>query len=390
MHHMFTPSSRKGKEYQLFLPFMQILPEKFQSESVGGLEASIATQIGLKYAGNEQQVPDDIREQQAAALEKNKREADKQKAEKELKLDKRDVDDTMTPKAQQEIFDKIKQQRGSNQPHHSSGIQFQGENQRLHQGNGEAGAKQNFNHENQRLYRGNEEANAQHNFSRNGEHYHSGSNHERNVQSYPQEPILRAGEMGPSHSQVEPSYYRTDPSHPQNQQRILRAGGDNMFLGNEGQPIQYYAHASNFQHPPMGGGVSQFSGIAQQMQPDHPAHHPGIQHYEQQLPPHQGNCGGGLHPPCSSSSYQAPYPNQPRNYHTQQPDNVPPQGYPFNPYNLEVTSIVQYGDDPNFTGVIKQIHGEMAGVEMVSLSITGILLYHIAMVDTKMFYVSYL
>ena len=387
---MFTPSAKKGKEYQLFLPFTCILHKRENpDQNVGDLEASLTTKVALKYAGDGKQVPDNIREQQAAAIEKNKKEADKRKAKNELKLDERDIDDTMTAKTQQEIFDKIKQQqRGSNQPHQGNSTHSPSENQRIHQGDGEAGAQQNFNHVNPRLYQGHSEANAQHDFSHGGDHHQSGSNYERNVRSCLQQPILRAGEMKPFHSQVEPSYHQTDPPHPQNQQLIQPAGGDNMFLGNEGQfqqPNQYYPHASNPQHPPMGGGFPQFSGNVQQMQPGHRVHHPGAQHYDQyehhhQIAPYQDNSGVGLYPPCSSTSHQASYPNHLDNYHTQQPINVPPHGFPINPYNLEVRSIVQYGDNPNFTGVIKLIHGEMAGVEMVSLSITCI---HIAMVCAK-------
>ena len=100
---MFTPSSNKGKKYQLFLPFSVILmsnEETFHGKDKQDM--SISTQATLKPAEN------NIRKQQAVTL---KKEADRQKAKEELKLDDRDIDDTMDPDMQLKIFEEICKQR---------------------------------------------------------------------------------------------------------------------------------------------------------------------------------------------------------------------------------------------------------------------------------------
>ena len=182
MHHMFTPSGKKGRDYQLFLPYNCILSEISEnSQSVGG--PTITTQVAMKYAGNDRQVPDDIREQQAAALERSKKEADKQKAKHVLKLDERDIDDTMNFEMQQKIMDKIKQKRESIPTQQGSGAHHS------------QGGKSD----------GNEKTNTQQNFQRNQKFYgaseqlahQSGSNQGRNPQPYLQNQpsILRAEKM---------------------------------------------------------------------------------------------------------------------------------------------------------------------------------------------------
>ena len=113
MNHVFTPSGRKGKECQLFLPVSYILKVNPKtSDSQVGQDMSMATQTALKYE------PAGIREQPATTLEKSKKEADKEKVKTILKLDERDIDDTMNAEVQEEILRKIKQKR-SNQ--HSQG-----------------------------------------------------------------------------------------------------------------------------------------------------------------------------------------------------------------------------------------------------------------------------
>ena len=88
---MFTPSGRKGKEYQLFLPCTCILKANPQNSD---------DQVG-QYGTFE--------EQQAAILEKCKKEVDKVKVKNILKLDVRDIDDTMSLESQKKILEKIKQ-----------------------------------------------------------------------------------------------------------------------------------------------------------------------------------------------------------------------------------------------------------------------------------------
>ena len=313
-------------------------------------------------------MPNDIKEHQAAAWEHNKKEAAKQKAKSLLKLDERDIDDTMNAKIQQEIYDKIRQNRGSGQIHPGSGTHSQGGNPGVYQGSGETNAQQNL------------------------QNFHGGSEHlanqsvERNVQPYSesQPSILRAGEMKPPRPQMEPSHPQMDPSRPQNQPPILRAETDDRNQVWPQQPNQYYPQPNDPQYAHMGGGYPQATGSAHQMQANQHPYPPRAQHYDpyrqQEMLQYQGSAGvggnaymptsgggGGTgYPPYSSAPYQPPHPIHPGNYHIQQPNNIPAQPIPINPYNLEVGSVVYYGDNPNFTGVIKVIYGHMAGVEMVS------------------------
>lgn len=105
---MFTPSSKKRTEYQLFLPVACV----------------------LRFAESDD-IPDDIREEQAVALGKYKKEADKQKAKAELKLDDVDICDA---DKQQEIFrqqtqnyysssEKIADSEWENQKHEDGDVQ---------------------------------------------------------------------------------------------------------------------------------------------------------------------------------------------------------------------------------------------------------------------------
>ena len=103
MNHLFTPSDRKGREYQLFLP-VSCVNSKTSDDQVGQ-DMSMATQPALKYE------PAGIREQPATTLKKSKKEADKKRVKSMLKLDERDIDDTMNAEAQQEILRKIQQER---------------------------------------------------------------------------------------------------------------------------------------------------------------------------------------------------------------------------------------------------------------------------------------
>ena len=176
LYHMFTPSARKGKEYQLFLPFACILPDE---QNAGCQEASIPTQLYI----DEKSVPDEVKKQQDLALKQIERETHKQRAKDVLKLDERDIDDTMTVKTQQEIYDKIKQQRRSNQRHQHSGTHSQGDSQKLYQGND-----------------------------------------------------LICSHVKPFYPQINPA---VSPSH----QGILRAG--DISLGNEGQPSWHHPHATS-------------------------------------------------------------------------------------------------------------------------------------------------
>lgn len=197
--------------------------------------------------------------------------------------------------------------------------------------------------------------------------YQPGSNQEKNFQCQPQNrtPILRAGEMGPFRSHNQP---------------ILHAETD---VGNEGwwqQPNQYYPNPPDAQYPlkHVAGNHPHAPGGMHQMQPGQYPHPARVQYhnndrYGQQ--PYQGGGGGSAYiqpsgstgyPPYSSAHYHSPYPNQSDNYHMQPPNDIPAQHVPVNnPFNLDVGSVVHYGDDPNFTGVIKRIDGQMAGVEMV-------------------------
>ena len=143
MYNVFIPSGRRGKEYQLFLPSRAILSSKPKNSE--SQEVPVSTQVAVKYAGNDRQVPDDIREQQTAALEKNKKEADKQRAKHVLKLDERDIDDTMSVETQRKILSKIKQTRGSIPTQQGSGThRSQGGKPDFNQGNGETNTLQNL------------------------------------------------------------------------------------------------------------------------------------------------------------------------------------------------------------------------------------------------------
>ena len=112
LQHMFTPSSKKGTEHQLFFPFTCVLKSKQRgSQNTDNQSTPITTQDALRFAGNDD-IPDDIREQQAVALGKCKKEADKQKAKAELKSDDVDICDA---DKQQEIFENTRQQTQNSQ-----------------------------------------------------------------------------------------------------------------------------------------------------------------------------------------------------------------------------------------------------------------------------------
>ena len=143
MHHMFTPSGRKGKEYQLFLPLTCIL--KVNPQNLGG----------------------QVEEQQTAILEKSKKEADKVKVKGILKLDEKDIDDTMNTETQQEILEKIKQAR-SNQRSQGGASSHSDSPQ---------AADQKFSRQNVQHY------------------IHPGSEHSYPLSVSPGSTILRAGEM---------------------------------------------------------------------------------------------------------------------------------------------------------------------------------------------------
>ena len=102
---MFTPSGRKGKEYQLFLPLTCIL--KANPQNSDGQDVSMTKQATLKSE------PASIGEQQAAILENYKMEVDRVKVKGILKLDERDIDNTMSPETQQRILEGIKQVRNN-------------------------------------------------------------------------------------------------------------------------------------------------------------------------------------------------------------------------------------------------------------------------------------
>lgn len=215
MYHMFTPSGRRGREHQLFLPFKVILSSK--PENSQNQEVSITTQIAMKYAGR--QVSDDIREQQAAALEKNKKEANKLKAKHVLKLDERDIDDTMNVETQKEILSKIKQKRGNIPAQQGSGTHHSQDGKPdFNQGNGETNAQQNS----QNFYGGSKQLAHQ-----------SGSNQRRNAQPY--QPIIL---------QAEPLSPQMDPSHSQMDHQSQ--GGD--ISSNDDSPRVYQAADQKFSH----------------------------------------------------------------------------------------------------------------------------------------------
>ena len=135
MHHMFAPSGRNGREYQLFLPLTCIL--KANPQRSDGQDVSMTRQAALKSE------PASIEEQQAAILEKCKKEADKVKVKCILKLDDRDFDDSMSPETQQEILEKIKQTRKQSQDDASPNS----DSPRVYQA-----ADQNFSHQNVQHY----------------------------------------------------------------------------------------------------------------------------------------------------------------------------------------------------------------------------------------------
>ena len=110
MQCVFTPCSKKGQEFQLFVPPTCILKH---SHSIDNQDVSVATQLALKSTGDDSF--DDVKMQQVVAVGKSKKEASIQKARHELQLDDRDIDDTMNAGTQQKIWEEIKQQRGNTQ-----------------------------------------------------------------------------------------------------------------------------------------------------------------------------------------------------------------------------------------------------------------------------------
>ena len=76
------------------------------------------------------------------------------------------------------------------------------------------------------------------------------------------------------------------------------------------------------------------------------------------------------YPPYSLTPYQSTYP-----YHPGQP--IPAQPIPLNPYDkFCVGSFVYYDKNPNCTGVIKMIRGNMAGLEMVCELVIELFLWY--------------
>ena len=345
---------------------------------------SVTTKMGLQYAGKDD-VPDEIKEQQATAFEDSKKKANKERAKNELKLDDRDIDDTMNPDTQKKILDEIKQQKGgSNQQPQGGGLSSQDSkphNDRVHQAIDQTAAQPNLNRHQ--------------NFASSGERsgYPSGSTQERNVNLCPPgaSSILRAGEMEPPQS----------PSQPMQQ----HANADHRFHGSERRQPEHYFHNAAGTHYPQSTrapdkqqqypnpqmvnrqlvGVPAIydqphgSGNVHQMQPGQPPYPPYNRElqYGQPLQPYQG--GGNAYMQAGdpnylsqqpSGPYQPPYPNQPGNYHNRPPNSVLAQPVHHNPHNLEVGSLIQYN---TYTGVIRWIDGYMAGVEMVIIVLSTLL-----------------
>jgi len=91
MNHYFTPSQKRGKDFQLFLPYVAILKEEAASDKgpKPGMDMSIPTQqVAAQVAKEQNESPEAIKDLQTKELEKKK-------AKHVLKLDDKDIDDTM-------------------------------------------------------------------------------------------------------------------------------------------------------------------------------------------------------------------------------------------------------------------------------------------------------
>ena len=383
MHHIFTPSCKKGQEFQLFLPFNCILNSNQEgSQNTNNQEMSITTEVALNLAGSDN-LPDKIRDEQAAAFEKSRREAYKQRAKRELELDDRDIDFYMIVDTQKKILDEIEQQkRGNQQP--PGGVSS-------HKSKPSDGAHQVYNQ-----LSGVNRQQMQNLPADNNQHPEP--NQERNADfrcPADASPILRAGEMAPPHSQS---------------QQVQHPNTDSRFHGNERwQPEHYhpgtqyadpagtqyqnsagtqYPHASESQYPQTAVGTNQqqpypISQVGNrqppavynqphrnvhqiQGQPPYQAYHVESQH-DQYGQPYQGGNNAymqasGTNHPQQAAPYQPPIANQSGNYQTHQPYNAAAQPVNKNPHNLGIGSLVQYD---TCTGVIKWMDDHIAGLEMV-------------------------
>ena len=383
---MFTPSGKRGHDFQLFLPCTCILNSKQDgSQSTDNQDMSIITQGAVKFAGSDN-IPNEIKQQQAAAYEKIKMKAIKQKAKKELKLDDHDIDDTMNVDTQKKILDEIKRQKGGGNQQPQDGISS-------HNNKPSDEAYQVFddtacvNRQQRQILSAGSEQHAE---------YYSKPNQEQNTNFYCPSgtlPILRAGEMAPSHSQSQPVQYpNTDRfygNERQQQEHYCPSAGGTQYT-NALEP-QYSQAAMGInqqhQHPTSQVGnkhspvvCNQPHGNAHQMQGQPP--YKGQPPYQEQPPfpgypmePQRDQYGqhyqddnnayiqaSGTNYPQQVPPYQPPIPNQSGNYQTHSAYNTTVQPVNINPYNLGVGSLVQYGKS---TGVIRWMDDHTAGLEMV-------------------------
>ena len=386
MYPCFTPSHKRGKNCQLFLPFNCILKEE-ASHNVGGPseDLSITTELANQFAKQENESPNAFKEQQAKYFEESKKAAEKKIAMKELNLDHKDVDETMSAEAQAKILEEIKKQRS-----HGGGVHPPQDDRHTiggcHQNNHQAAPQHNL-QSRQQHFPPADDYSGHHTPSNQDRNMHS--NQDRNMQSQPQDPpaVLRYGEMRSQNqypntkerypdtqqlSQYDPNHYTGMPNSqvaaaanlPQQHHDAPKLVYEQPF--SEMVPVSSQQYVSSGTHYPQGeqyythpqntGGqynVNQYGQV--------PFNNPGDNTF---MP------AGGAGIPPHPVPYQQPYPGQPQwseNYtsHPAVRENIPPAN--VNPYNLEVGSMIQYGHNPTYTGVIRWIGGHMAGVEMVSL-----------------------
>ena len=390
MHTCFTPSAKPGRNYQLFLPFHCFLKEE-ASQNVGGSsisqgkeDLSLTVQLTNKFAKEENESPGSYKDHQAKVLEESKKVAKKKFAMKELSLQDKDVDDTMSVEAQAKILEDIRKQKDHS---HTSGTHPPQDGRHTNDGfHNQVAAQQNSQNRQQKYPPAD---------------YYPGTSQGANMQSQPQDPpyVLRAGEMRSQNQQMK--YANTNERYPDTQQSQYnpnsagmpyRAGEANLpqqhynppklvydqqssdVPSSHSQPYvsgdPYYQQAGQYYNPPQNAG-GQYYG--------------NNQYGQQQVPYNQGDntymqTGGSGLPPYStpSAAYQPPYSNTGQsqwsenyqNYSSTRENAVVQPPINNNPYNLEVGSLIQYGNNPTYTGVIRWIGGHVAGVEMVSLHFT--------------------
>ena len=118
MNLYFTPSHRRGKEYQLFLPFTAVWKEEGVHSQENDISITAHRQVAMQLAKEQNESPEAIKEQQAKSL-------DKEKAKIMLQLDDKDIDDIMRVSEQQRILEEIKKNRKSHNNQQGSQVTVQ-------------------------------------------------------------------------------------------------------------------------------------------------------------------------------------------------------------------------------------------------------------------------